>query len=60
MAIRLWHNLPAAAKKYNAEAGLKTGLDRAGSSAILTEMLKINSQAVILVVAVVSDAVGAC
>ena len=38
----------------------KIRLDRAVNFAILTQMLKNNSQAVILVVAVVSDAVGAC
>jgi len=38
----------------------KTGLDRAGNSAILTQMLKNNSQVVILVVVVVNDAVGSC
>jgi hypothetical protein len=38
----------------------KGRLDRAVNFAILTQMLKNNSQVVILAVAVVSDAVGAC
>jgi hypothetical protein len=48
------------AKFFDRHAPVKTRLDRAGDSARLTQMLKNNSQVVILVVAVVGDAVGAC